>query len=375
MNPPEPNRLRMTAGEFAVVATAFVASRLLVFGTIYLSRLEIIRGAFWQPGNWFDVLTHRDGGAYLALARNFPSIGSAELDPAISFFPVYPLLVAIFSFVVRDAAVAAVLVSNLSLLGAGCALYRLTQLEFGDDRISRASVMFLMFAPGALFFSTATAESTFLLLATASLLAAREGRWVVASICGALASATMNVGFLLVIPLAVELLSQARNSAALPPFHWRNALLLVAIPMLLIAALLAGRARFDDAFASLRLAVDSRAAFAGLVNLSSAFAPSWAFWEWLFGLTMCAAAVVCALAALTVRLRASYVSFAVALVAACAVSHDVEALRTLALAFPLAMTLAALTRKLDWIYEPLLLISAGLLALVAVLFANGHWIT
>ena len=375
MNPPEPNRWRMTAREFAVVATAFVASRFLVFGTIYLSRLEIIRGAFWQPGNWLDVLTHGDGGAYLALARNLSSIGSAELDPTISFFPVYPLLVAIVSFVIHDAAVAAVLVSNLSLLGAGCGLYRLTQLEFRDERISRASVTFLMFAPGALFFSTGTAESTFLLLAMASLLAARQGRWVAASICGALAAATMNLGFLLMIPLAVELLSQVRNSAALPPFRWRNALLLAAIPALLIVALLAGSARFGDPIASLRLGADSRAAFGGLVNLSSAFAPSWAFWEWLFGLTMCAAAVVCALAAFTVRLRASYVSFAVALLAACAVSHDVEALRTLALALPLAMTLAALTRKLDWMYEPLLLVSAGLLALVAVLFANGHWIT
>ena len=375
MNSPEPNRARIGAREIGTVAAAFVASRFLVFGTIYLSRLEIIRGAFWQPGNWFDVLTHRDGGAYLMLARNLSSIGTAELDPTISLFPVYPLLVALVSFVIRDTAVAAVLVSNLSLLGAGCALYRLAQLEFGDDRISHASVLFLMFAPGALFFSTGTAESTFLLLAIASLLAARQGCWVAASVCGTVASATMNLGFLLMLPLVTELLSQARGNAALPRFHRRNALLLVPMPALLLVALLAGSACFGDPTAPLRLAADSRTTFTGLVNISSAFAPSWAFWQWLFGLTIGVAILVCAVAAFTIKLRASYVSFAVALLAACAVSHDVEAPRTLALAFPLAMTLAALTRKRDCLYEPLLLVSAGLLALVAVLFANGHWLT
>ncbi len=370
------NSTRPVLQELATVAAAFVASRLLVFGTIYLSRLEIIRGPFWQPGSWFDVLTRGDAAAYLELARDLTTFGSPQYDPGIAFFPLYPLIVSIVAFVVRDVALAGVLVSNLSLLGAGWMLYRLADWEFSDERVSRASVMFLMFAPGALFFSTATAESTFLLLAIASLLMARRGRWAAASVCGILASSTMNLGYLLLAALLLELALQRRDRDRVrTTLRWADAALLAAIPALLFAGLFAGNARFDDPLALFRLAVDAELTFARLADVSSTFLSNRVFWEWGFGGTITIGSILCVAAFFAIRLRASYVVFAALLLAACALSHDIEAPRTMAVAFPLALTLGAIARTLDWSYESFLLCSAGLLTLVTLLFANGHWLT
>lgn len=359
------------ARELAAVAVAFFASRLLIFGTIYLSRLEIIRGPFWQAGTWRDALTHGDAAAYLDLARNVGSIASSTQDPTISFFPVYPLVVSFLALVLQNVATAGVLVSNLCLAGAGWLMYRLVQFELGDEQLSRASVMFLMFGPGALFFSTATADSMFLLLSIASLLAARTARWPLATAFGVLAAATMNLGLLLVVPLCIELAVQMRGGVNL---RWKHALPLALIPAQLGAALLIGHFRFNDSFALLRLSADTQATFANLVSISTTFANYGVFWQWVFSGTSLVAFILC-IAAVRMKLRASNVAFAAVLLVACVMSQDPESPRTLAVAFPLYAAQGVIARRFEWTYEALLLAAAGLLALFTVLFANGHWMT
>ena len=358
----------------APVALAFFASRLLVFGTIYLSRLEIIRGPLWRPGNWFDVLAHVDS-AWLEIARNLRLIGSAQLDSTISCFPVYPLSVSLACIVTRDALVAAVLISNLSLVASGALLYRLVYFESEDAEASRAAVFFLMFTPGAFFFSSATADALFLLLAIGSLLAARTERWVLAGSLAVVAAATLNVGFLLGIPLLIEAALQMRKSQATRHASTGiQATFAALLGLQFIAVLLIGGRVFGDSLALLRLSADSQATLARLINISAAFAENRLFWQFAFTGTVVLAALLCA-AAVWVKLRPSYVAFATALLCVCIVAQDFEAPRTMALAFPLCAAMGALTPKLEWTYEPTLLASAGLLAFVSILGANGHWIT
>ena len=358
----------------APVALAFFASRLLVFGTIYLSRLEIVRGPLWRPGSWLEVLAHVDGSAWLDIARNLRLIGSAQLDPTISCFPVYPLIVALAGIVSRDPTTAGVLISNLSLVACGCLLYRLVFFESGDAQASRAALFFLMFSPGAFFFSSATADAPFLMLAVGSLFAARTERWVLAGSLALIAAATLNAGFLLGIPLLIEAAMQMRRTTTRRAFPRVPAAFAALLGLQLIAALLIGSRVFRDPLALFRLSADSEAALAQLINMSRAFAESRSFWQFTLAGTVTGAALLCA-AAVWARIRASYVAFAALLLCACIVSHDFEAPRTMALAFPLCAAMAALTRKLEWTYEPTLLASAGLLAFVTVLIANGHWLT
>ena len=371
---PRASRLGTRFG-LAPVALAFFASRLLVFGSIFLSRLEIIRGALWHPGDWLDVLANVDGSAWLEIARNLRLIGSAQLDPTVSCFPVYPLIVALVGIVSRDAAIAAVLISNLSLVASGCLLFRLVHLESGDAQAGRAAVFFLMFSPGAFFFSSATADAPFLLLAIGSLLAARTERWLLAGSLAVLGAATLNLGFLLAIPLVMEAALQMRRTQATERSSGgMQAAFAVLLGLQFIAVLLIGARAFGDPLALLRLSADSEATLARLINISTAFAENRSFWQFAFAGTVTAGVLLCA-AAVWVKLRPSYVGFAAALLCACIVSHDFEAPRTMALAFPLCAAMAPLTRKLEWTYEATLLASAGLLAFVSVLVANGHWIT
>lgn len=360
--------------ELGAVASAFVASRLLVFGTIYLSRLEIIRGPLWRPGSWIDALAHGDGAGYLACATQVRSVGVCYPDPTIAWFPLYSWTVAAVALLLRDPAIAALVVSNVCLFAAGWVLYRMVRREVGDEQVSGAAVMLLMFAPGALFFSTATADSMVLLLAAASLLAARNGRWTGASVYALLAGATTNVGLLLVVPLVTELAMQSRVARGHQRLRWRRVWPLALLPVQLLAALLIGRNGLDDPLALFRLAADAQTTFTRLTEISSTFTSYARFWEWIFVGSVITAGVLCA-AAFAMKLRASYAVFATLLLAACIVSHDWESPRTLATAFPLSVTLALVARKLEWTYEAILLVSAGLLALFTILFANGHWLT
>jgi hypothetical protein len=62
--------------------------------------------------------------------------------------------------------------------------------------------------PTSFFLLAPYSESLFLLLALLCLWGARRGRWAVAGLAGAAASATRNVGVLLAVPLAVEAVHQ-----------------------------------------------------------------------------------------------------------------------------------------------------------------------
>jgi hypothetical protein len=102
---------------------------------------------------------------------------------------------------------AAFLVSHLAAYGSMVLLYFLTASEW-DERVARRTVLYLAVFPTSFFLLAPYSESLFLLLALLCLWGARRGRWAVAGLAGAAASATRNVGVLLAVPLAVEAVHQ-----------------------------------------------------------------------------------------------------------------------------------------------------------------------
>jgi hypothetical protein len=72
-------------------------------------------------------------------------------------------------------------------------------------------VLYAAVFPTAFFYVAPYSESLFLLLVLASFWWARERRWAAAGVAAALAALTRNLGVLLVLPLAVEALLQARD--------------------------------------------------------------------------------------------------------------------------------------------------------------------
>jgi hypothetical protein len=99
---------------------------------------------------------------------------------------------------------AALLVSNLALLGALVLFYRLAARHFDRASARRAVVYWLVFPTGFFLFAAYT-ESLFMFFTLALFDAAERGQWGRASVWGALAALTRLQGVLLVVPLALML--------------------------------------------------------------------------------------------------------------------------------------------------------------------------
>lgn len=156
--------------------------------------------------NLFTAWERWDALWYLRIAAH----GYSPTDTSAAFFPVYPLLVRVFSFLTGGHPLAgAFIVANAAALAAFVVVYLLTKHEL-DDRRARQTVLFMAVFPTSYFFFAPYSESVFLLLAATSLFSARLGKWWLAAAAGALAAATRSIGITLAIPLALEAIRQAR---------------------------------------------------------------------------------------------------------------------------------------------------------------------
>lgn len=195
---------------FVVLRLAMFAIALLTF-----SLIDVKPGAAppgWPlppitPG-WHNAVTlweRNDALWFLKLGAT----GYQSDDQSAAFFPLYPSAIRVFGTVLgHHWLLAAFLISNLALLGGLILLYRLSVLEFGEQR-ARYAVLYLALFPTALFLFSPYSESVFLLFAVGAFLAARRRRWLLAGGLALLAALTRSIGVILVLPLATEALHQA----------------------------------------------------------------------------------------------------------------------------------------------------------------------
>ena len=358
-----------------VVVLAFFASRLLVFGVAKMSRLEIIPGPLWEPGGLVTVLSGGEAGVHLRAAGSAEWFGAAAGGGELGFFPLFPALVKLAAFLLQDVALGGIAVANVALLVAGFLLYQLVFFELGDERASRAAVMLMMFAPAGVFFSSALPDSTVLAFAIAALLAARKMRWPLAALFAIAAAATSSHGLWVVVPLFVESLLQRRGVPLGERLQGRVAPILVATGggVVILTLLAIGYSRLDDPLALFRTGAQWQRGFEALVQRSLTFAGYRVFYANLFWSTLAAAAAICA-GGFFLRVRLSYLAFAVALVVACLWSYDMQAIRRLGLAFPLFIVMARWSMRQEPAYPLFVTVSMSLLAACTLLVANGFWI-
>jgi hypothetical protein len=186
----------------AVVPTLLIHAVLLVFA---IAAVIVFYPNDLQGTDGLRMWNHWDGPHFLELAAR----GYWSADPArIVLFPLYPLLIAIVSWVVSPLVGAMALALAFSLLAAG-GLYLLVQLDT-DRETARLSVIAMNLFPTAFVFIAPYSESLFLALVVWSFLFARRGNWAGAGLAGALAGATRLQGAFLIPALAVEYLVQKR---------------------------------------------------------------------------------------------------------------------------------------------------------------------
>ena len=353
---------------------AYLTSRLLIFAVILLSRMIMPPSHSWHPGGLLSVLGQWDADLwYIEVARNGYTF-STHRPSSVPFFPMFPILMKLVSFVFHDMRIAGFIVAHSCLLAAGLFLHALVRAEYNDPRVSRVAVTFLMFNPAAFFFSHAYSESTFLMFAIASFFFAVKGRWLPACLFAMCLSATRNVGVLISLSLFVEYLRQHRHLPFFGLFRPR-VLYLGLAPLGLFGYLLFSYFKFGDPLAFLHASVIwDRKFVSPLVTWATLerYTPFLKAWF----LTSMGAAMLLWVLGVYFRIRASYLLFAGLLTVMYWCANAMEAWpRYLSVEFPLYIVLGVLVSRIRWSYEPILAGSITALTVATVLSAAGFWIT
>jgi len=154
---------------------------------------------------WLTMWSHWDAPHYLRIA----DIGYTTHDGPlhdhllVAFFPAFPAAVRIVHVFTQDFLFAGLLVSYAASVGACWFLYRLVRLR-ADHGTAWRAVILMMAAPTSYVLSAPYTESLFLCAVIASVYFAGSGRFALAGLAGAVASATRVVGFALWPLLAIE---------------------------------------------------------------------------------------------------------------------------------------------------------------------------
>jgi hypothetical protein len=200
------------------------------------------------PHYLFDIWARWDSVWYLQIAE----YGYSRADGSTAFFPLYPLLIAIFRpLFFWNGVLAGMFISLACCLGAFYLFYLLVELDFRKE-VARRSVFYLAIFPTAFFFQTIYSESLFLLLTIGCLYAARRNEYVIAGVAGALATMTRSSGLLLLVPLGIMYLRGRGWGWRMESWDWRrvrwDAVGLLLVPLGLGAWMLYLGLRFGDPF-------------------------------------------------------------------------------------------------------------------------------
>jgi Mannosyltransferase (PIG-V) len=265
----------------ARIALVFLATRaLLVAATLVPwplarsleppldTRVPWSTGGAWLPGDpprWLDSFARMDADYYLTIAVfGYSREPDGRLPQHAGFFPGYPVAIrgvarAVVALSGRPGAplheapvvvlVSAFAVSNLALLLAALALFRLGRL-FLDERAAETAAVWLLVCPLAFFGSTYLAEALFLWLSVESVLAAFQGRPGRAAVFAAAAAFTRPIGVFLAIPL---LMISWRARAEAGRHLVRDAAWVLLVPAGAAAVLLWHARALGDAWAYLEI--------------------------------------------------------------------------------------------------------------------------
>jgi Gpi18-like mannosyltransferase len=194
------------------IAVLFIATRIVLFaiGTISQHYISATPSQSWkyqviktQPS--LSMWAVWDSKWYMSIAtRGYePSLPfNPNVQQPIGFFPLYPMIVRVLSWLFGDPLVVGLILSNIALIAGSFLLYKLVVLDFGDET-ARRSLWYLYLFPTAYIFSAFYPEALLLLSSVGAILAARHERWWLAGTLGFFATLAKPVGVLVLIPLAM----------------------------------------------------------------------------------------------------------------------------------------------------------------------------
>lgn len=369
------SRRRATLREsFLAALPAWLVARACVLGALVLARFlfDQMGDPASRPSQLDAGLLGWDAGWYRQIADEGYDLLPAE---ALRFFPLVPMLARVLAVLLAgNTDLALLVVSNISALGAGMLLYRLTLDETGDRNLATRAAWLIALAPPASALVMGYAEPTMMVLAIAAFFALRRQRWGWAACAGALAGLSRPSGIVLVVPAVIEAL---RTWNVIP---WRERwyrLAAVAAPVAGTLTYLAWVGnRYGDWLSPYRIAQEPRlrGSFTNpIANLVEAGRDLFRGDEFGSGLHLPWALLFLGLLVVTFRrFPASYGAFAAVILATVLTGDNLDSLERYALsAFPLVLAAAVLTRH--WLAErvTLLLSVAGLVGYATLIFLGA----
>jgi hypothetical protein len=153
-----------------------------------------------------NMFNRWDAPHYVDIAKNW-YVNTGDPANFIVFFPLYPILIRLFTFDFNFINLSALIVSNVCSLIAFFYLYKLTKLEFNES-VAVKAVLFLSIFPISYFLSAPYTEGLFFALVIASIYYARLGKWQFAGLISLFAALTRIAGLLLLPVLFVEYFHQ-----------------------------------------------------------------------------------------------------------------------------------------------------------------------
>lgn len=154
-----------------------------------------------EPTNPLSFLANWDGARYISIA-----VHGYSNSFLTGFFPLYPLLIAIFHLVISSPLTSALLVSWLSLIGAIYFYLKLIKLLFNisnNGEALKASLLFILF-PSGVYLLAAYSESLFALISLAAIYFALQKKYLATGLSALLAtSARIDGVFVLLLVLLI----------------------------------------------------------------------------------------------------------------------------------------------------------------------------
>ena len=120
-----------------------------------------------------------------------------------AFYPLWPLVLKVGNVLPFGMIFWGILVANVFSIAAIVGVYKLVLLDYEQETALLAAILTLSF-PGAYFLMRPGPEALFLLLSVLTFYAGRKKQWVLAGLCGALATLTRLQGIMLLVPLIYQ---------------------------------------------------------------------------------------------------------------------------------------------------------------------------
>jgi Gpi18-like mannosyltransferase len=356
------------------ICSFFTSTRLLILLIGWLSSLVILKSVYYgTPQSIVDLFVRWDSGWYLSIIQNGYSYVPGK-PSNVAFFPLYPLLVKIFSFGFADVTITGIVLSNVALLLAMIYLFRLVQLDYQNTKIPLNSVIFALIFPASFFFSIFYAEGLFLFLTIACFYYARKNRWLLSSLFGFLAALTRALGVFIFIPILIEYLAPT----SIKDFKFskikKDILWLLLIPAGLLTYMTYLYIRFSEPLAFLKTETAWSRGFApGILTLESLFSYP-PFYKFTF-LGFVVLSIFMLVYLIYSKVRISYIVYTAVQLFIILSSGLMESFpRYMSVLFPIYIGFAIMAKNRFW-EDTIKFFSVCLLTLFVILFVNGYWFT